>query len=333
MKPRPKHPFFTAAPVILAFVLLGGVEDARAEDGVVRIAFAGDIMLDTLPGEDIAAGHDPFAGFGSVLDAADIRIGNLECVVATTGTAVDKPFTFRAHPRVLSVLRRHFTAVSLANNHTGDFGHAAFLQQLDLLKSRKLFCFGGGRNVSEARTPLVLTRNGLRIAFLGYNDFKPREFEAGPEWPGVAWAVDEQIAADIKAARTRHRADIVIPFMHWGWEHEKTSSRQRKLAHLMIDNGADLVVGSHPHVTQGAEYYKGRLIAYSLGNFLFDGFTTPEANIGWVLRLTLTKSGLQEWDTVVAQIDARGRPHVVRNVESPCGKAGSPKVMKHTAVP
>ncbi len=99
--------------------------------------------------------------------------------------------------------------------------------------------------------------NGLRIALLGYNDFRPREFEAGPSWPGVAWAVDDQVLADLKAARSVHKADLVIPYLHWGWEGCPANQRQKRLARLMIENGADVVVG-HPHVTQGAEYYRGK---------------------------------------------------------------------------
>ena len=290
------------------------------QDSSVQLVFAGDIMLDLLPGEDVALGKDPFAGFADIFSKADLSIGNLECVVATTGEAIEKPYTFRAKPAVLDVVQKHFGAVSLANNHTGDFGHAAFLEQLGLLQSRKIPYFGGGRNVAEARTPYIFENHGLRIALLGYNDFKPRQFEAGPNWPGVAWCVDEQIVADLKAARTLHHADLVIPFMHWGWEYEGSNERQQKLARLMIDNGADVVVGSHPHVTQGAEYYNGKLIVYSLGNFVFDGFTTPESNTGWVLQLKLGKSGLQEWATAVAKIDERGTPHLDANVESPSGQ-------------
>src|SRR5437867_821539 len=104
----------------------------------VRLVFAGDIMLDNLPGETVARGEDPFAEFAEVLAAADVAVGNLECVVSTTGEKDRKPWNFRAHPRVLPLLARHFGAVSLANNHTGDFGHAAFLQQLRLLKKHKV---------------------------------------------------------------------------------------------------------------------------------------------------------------------------------------------------
>lgn len=307
----------------LALALLAPVgftaEAAEDQDATVQIVFVGDIMLDLLPGEDVARGKDPFAGFAELFSKADLSIGNLECVVATTGEAIEKPYTFRAKPAVLDLVKKHFGAVSLANNHTGDFGHAAFLEQLGLLKARKIPCFGGGRNVAEARTPYIFERHGIRIALLGYNDFKPRRFEAGPDWPGVAWCVDEQIVADLKAARTLHHADLVIPFLHWGWEHEGANERQQKLARLMIDNGADVVVGSHPHVTQGAEYHNGKLIVYSLGNFVFDGFTTPESNTGWVLRLKLGKSGLLEWDTAVAKIDERGTPHLAAEVASPSG--------------
>ena len=313
---------------LLAAVLVAMVpgRPAGAADAAVTLTFAGDINLDGLPGEAIARGEDPFAAFAPLLEAADLAVGNLECVVATRGKKVDKPWTFRAHPRVLPVLARHFGAVSLANNHTGDYGPDAFLEQLDLLKRHRLPYFGGGKDIVEARTPLVVERKGLRIALLGYNEFMPRSFEAGPSWPGVAWSVDEQVVADLKAARTIHRADLVIPYMHWGWEEYPADDRQKALARLMIDNGADAVVGGHPHVTQGAEHYKGKPIVYSLGNFVFDGFKTDETRTGWVLRLTLSRQGVVAWDTAVCRLDERGLPRLARDVASPFGVAGSEKI-------
>ena len=113
----------------------------------VSIVFVGDIMLDELPGKLIEEGIDPFAAFADILRAADLRIGNLECVVGTTGVAWDKPYTFRAHPRVLPILKRHFTALSLANNHSGDFGPMAFAEMLDLLERERILYFGGGRTL------------------------------------------------------------------------------------------------------------------------------------------------------------------------------------------
>ena len=286
-------------------------------------------MVDGLPGETIAMGQDPFVPFAPLLKDADLTLGNLECPVATTGHAVEKPFAFRAHPRVLPVVKKHFSAVTIANNHTGDYGKAALVEMLGLMKTAGLPFFGGGMNLTEAHTPLILESQGMRIAFLGYVEFKPRLFEAGASLPGVAWSggEDEQVLHDIRMAREKYKADLVIPFMHWGWELEpQPCERQKVMARKMIDAGADAVIGAHPHVTQGAEYYKGHLIVYSLGNFVFDGFDTDETLTGWVLRMTLDRNGLVEWDTRLAHLDEKGTPHPMPKTLSPCGKAGSDKI-------
>jgi poly-gamma-glutamate synthesis protein (capsule biosynthesis protein) len=294
---------------------------AQAEP--LRLIFAGDVMLDDGPGKTIAAGGDPLAPFAQLLADADYRIANLECPIATGGQPIaNKIFTFRAEPRVLPVLQGRFDALALSNNHAGDYGQQAFLETIRHLADGGIASFGGGRNLTAAHAPLWIARNGLRIAVLGYDEFKPRSFEAGADWPGVAWSEDSEVLADIQAARAAG-ADLVIPFMHWGWEREsQPTERQRRLARLMIDAGADLVVGGHPHITQGAEYYRGKLIVYSLGNFVFDSFTTTETRRGWLLRLTVDRSGLLAWDTVVAEQDEAGTPHPLSGVASPCGKAG-----------
>jgi poly-gamma-glutamate synthesis protein (capsule biosynthesis protein) len=289
------------------------------QNAPVTLVFAGDVMLDCLPGKAVARGKDPFAGFASVFQSADIAICNLECMVGTGGQRVEgKRWTFRASPDCVPMLAKHFHAVSVANNHTGDFGKAGFTETLDRL-SGKVAAFGGGRNLKEAHQPLILDRRGLRVALLAYNEFHPREFEAGPNTPGIAWSVDEQVVADIAAARKN--ADLVIPFMHWGEENEpKSSPRQRLLARKMIDAGADLVVGAHPHCTQETETYKGRLIVYSLGNFVFDGFEDdPAARTGWLLRVKLDRRGMVEWDTLVAKIDAEGLPQPGVKTRGPGG--------------
>ncbi|RZL03718.1 MAG: CapA family protein [Rubrivivax sp.] len=276
----------------------------------VSIVFMGDVMVADQPGQRIRQGHDPFAPFARILDSADVRVANLECVVARAGKPVDKPYTFRAHPRVLPLLKRHVDAVSVANNHSGDFGRQAFAEMLDRLRQAGLPFFGGGRNLSEAHEPLLIERHGLRIALLGYDEFFPRSFEAGDQHPGVAWSEDEQVVRDIQRAREVHRADIVIPFMHWGEEHQpRANDRQRELARRMVEAGADAVVGTHPHVVQDIEWHRGRPIVYSLGNFIFDGFDDADNNTGWVLRLDLDRHGVHGMSIQVARIDRHGTPH------------------------
>ena len=296
--------------------------EARAE--AVRLVLVGDIMLDDGPGRLIARGGDPLALFAGQLADADYTVGNLECPVATVGRPLEsKIFAFRADPRVVDRLKGRFDALAVANNHSGDYGKAAFIETLAHLARVGIPYFGGGRDLASAHAPLWIERKGLRIALLSYNEYKPRSFEAGPDWPGIAWSEDSQVASDIRAARAAG-ADLVIPFMHWGWEREpRPDERQRQLARLMIDAGADLVVGGHPHVTQGAEYYRGKLIVYSLGNFVFDGFDQPAEKRGWLLRLTMDRSGLLAWETVAADMDDEGTPHPVPGARTPCGPHGT----------
>lgn len=283
---------------------------SASSDPIVSIAIVGDVMLADGPGRVIASGRDPFAPFASRLAAADLRIANLECVVAQGGQPEDKPWTFRAHPRVLPVLARHVDVVSVANNHSGDFGRAAFGQMLRRLKDQGVPYFGGGHTLREAHEPLVVERGGLRIALLGYDGFFPRAYEAGEDHPGVAWMDAEHIIEDIQRARTVHRADLVIPFMHWGQEHEPLASElQRTLARQMIDAGADAVIGAHPHVVQDTETYRGKPIVYSLGNFVFDGFSHIDNNTGWLLWLQAGRDGVRRWRVEVARIDKEGVPH------------------------
>jgi poly-gamma-glutamate capsule biosynthesis protein CapA/YwtB (metallophosphatase superfamily) len=301
-------------------------QPAPANDPV-SLVFAGDIVLDAEVGRQIAHGQDPFAAFAPLFAKADIRVGNLECVVATTGFAANKNFTFRAHPRTLPVVRRHFDAVALANNHSGDYGREAFAEMLGLLTQSGLQYFGGGHNLQEAHTPLLIERKGLRIALLSYNEFMPRSFEADANAPGSAWSEDEQVVADIRAARTVHKADLVIPVMHWGWEDEPlANARQRQLARLMVDAGADVVIGGHPHVTQDIEHYRGKPIIYSVGNFVMEETDNDAQRVGWVLRLQLDKHGVQAFDTRVARIDLRGIPTPDSSTASPCWQRGDAAV-------
>lgn len=291
----------------------------------VQLVFGGDVMLDDGPGKLIAAGGDPLAPIASILQSADVAIGNLETSIARpgTGTPLDnKIYTFRSAPNTVNVLKGRFHAVSVANNHSGDFGRDAFLETLGHLRTAGIAAFGGGANLTEAHKPYWIEKHGIRIAVLGYNEFKPRSFEAGATWAGVAWSEDSHVVADIRAARAAG-ADVVIPFMHWGWEREPgPTQRQRDLAKTMVQAGADAVVGSHPHVTQGADMVLGKPVIWSLGNLVFDGFELPEAKIGWLLRMAVDKHGIHHWSTVAVRMDENGTPTPDPATRTPCGRRG-----------
>ena len=306
----------------LSWLLCAGVPAQQ-----VSLVFAGDTTLDDDAGALIERGGDPLAAFAPLFAKADIRIANLECVVATTGEAGNKNYTFRAHPRVLPVLRRNLDGVTLANNHSGDFGRGAFAEMLALLRQNGLAQAGGGMNLAEAHMPWIIERKGLRIAILSYNEFMPRSFEALHDAAGSAWSEDEQVVADIHRARNVHGADVVIPFMHWGWENERTANaRQRLLARKMIEAGADAVVGGHPHVTQDIEHHQGKPIVYSVGNFVMKETDNEAQRQAWVLRLLLDKLGVQAFDTHVVRIDMRGIPSPDPRTASPCWKRGQTQI-------
>lgn len=308
-------------PALLCLPLL-----AHSAPTTVQLIFGGDVMLDDGPGKLIAAGGDPLSAIGPLLQAADVAIGNLETSIArpTTGTPLDnKIYTFRSAPNTVNVLKGRFHAMSVANNHSGDFGRDAFLETLDHLRTAGIAAFGGGANLTEAHKPYWIEKHGIRIAVLAYNEFKPRSFEAGATWPGVAWSEDSHVVADIRAARAAG-ADVVIPFMHWGWEREPgPTQRQRDLAKTMVQAGADAVVGSHPHVTQGADLVLGKPVIWSLGNLVFDGFELPAAKIGWLLRMRVDQRGILSWNTVAVRMDADGTPTPDPATRTPCGRRGS----------
>ncbi len=305
--------------VVLGLLAMGcgGAAEER-----VTLSFVGDILLDSKVGEGLRRGEDPFAPTAALLDA-DFTVGNLECPVATTGAAVDKVYTFRAAPSTLPRLHQYFDAVSVANNHSGDYGPEAFRDTLAHLRTAGIPFFGGGADLSEAHAPLLLRKQGLTIALLGYDGFHPRSFEATSERAGVAWVEEEQMVLDIAKARAAG-ADVVLPFLHWGWENELApSAGQRELARAMIDAGADAVIGAHPHVTQGAEMYRGKPIVYSLGNFVFDLLDQPENAVGWRLHLVVDRKGVVSFSTAAVHIDEQGTPSPAPHVSTPCGERGA----------
>jgi poly-gamma-glutamate synthesis protein (capsule biosynthesis protein) len=296
-----------------ACVLLWAAQVAKAVEPPtpLRIVFVGDIMLDGGPGHIVTNGGDPFAAVAPILRDADLTVGNLECAITRDGHAVDKPYTFKGPKSALPLLKKYFSAVSLANNHSGDWGKRGFADELTLLQETGLPWFGGGANEREAHRPLVLTANGRRVALLGYNDFPPRSFAARSNSPGTAWLVEREVVRDIQQAR--RQADIVILFLHWGEELEEAPlPEQQALARRLIDAGADAIIGAHPHVTQTIDWYKGRPVVYSLGNFLFDYFPTdPPVWKGWIVRLTFSADASPKLEQYSVELDPAGVPHPV----------------------
>jgi poly-gamma-glutamate synthesis protein (capsule biosynthesis protein) len=298
------------APLLSANAMLADENSSEAKP--LKIVFVGDVMLDGGPGHIIGNGGDPFAEVAKILLDADAGVANLECVISKKGAPLVKSYTFLGKPESIPLLKKYFSAVSIANNHSGDYGKEAFADQLDIFDREKLPYFGGGRNIKDARKPLVITRRGKKIALLGYCDFPPKKFAADNDEPGTAWLVEENVLSDIRAAKSDEHADLVIPYLHWGEEMEPAPTDEQKiLARKMIDAGADAVIGSHPHVTQTIEYYRGRPIVYSLGNFVFDYFPKdPPVWYGWIVVLSFNGQTGVDLTTYTVELDPAGIPHL-----------------------
>ena len=273
----------------------------RIEVGSLRVralvfAAAGDVNLGDRVRTAISAygTRYPWLSVAPVLRTADIAMTNLECSVSTRGSPVPKEFTFRGSPSSLRAMAAYagVDVVTVANNHSLDFGRLAFADTLHYARLYGMKTAGGGGNLSAARRPAIFLRGGLRIAILGYSDVRPPGFDAGSNTSGTAPAFPWYISSDVRRARAGG-ADVVVVYFHWGIERTfSPTSRQRSLAQFAFDAGAKVVLGAHPHVLQPIERPGlRRVVAWSLGNFVF-GANTPGTESTGILRLRLGRAGV-----------------------------------------
>ncbi|MDO8263897.1 MAG: CapA family protein [Gallionella sp.] len=267
-----------------------------AEPTDLVISAVGDIMLDGTARPVMAEqGYDyPFVKMLPYFNGAQIVFGNVEGPLTNRGTPEqDKTYVFRSPPATVSAALRTagFNVVSLANNHTLDYGTEGLIQTIETLDSAGIQHAGAGADLMTARQPALIQANGLKVAILAYSMTLPESFFAGANKAGTAFGHEEHVRADIMAAR--EQADIVLVSFHWGQE-GKTILRdyQTRLGHVAIDAGASAVIGHHPHILQGIEQYKDGIILYSLGNFTFGSYSMNSARSA-VAQLRFRNARLQ----------------------------------------
>jgi poly-gamma-glutamate capsule biosynthesis protein CapA/YwtB (metallophosphatase superfamily) len=252
-----------------------GVTPSPSPPALVTLMAVGDLNFHNIDGRVIANPDYPWAGTKEVLKTATILMGNQEVPFSDRGAIyAEKQWTLRANPKsVAGLVAAGFDVVTLANNHMMDYGPLALEDTLFTLKKAGIAYTGAGMNRAEARQPAFLTApNGKRFAFLAYSLTFPEVFWATANRPGTAHGNPAHFPDDI--GKAKEQADFVIVSFHWGKELQfYPSDYQKNYGKRSIDAGADLVIGHHPHVLQGLEVYKGKLIAYSLGNFLFGSYS------------------------------------------------------------
>ena len=202
--------------------------------------------------------------------------------------------------------------MSLANNHALDYGRVAFGDTIRYAREYGVAAPGGGANLAATRRPRVRTVGGLRVAFLAYSDVRLPGFDATPTRSGAAPAFPELIRPDVRAAG--RRADLVVVWFHWGIERTLSpTARQRSLARASFEAGGDVVLGAHPHVLQPIRRTRTKLVAWSLGNFVFGANSSGTARTG-ILRMKLTRAGVVDHSFRRARIagELRVQPRLLR---------------------
>jgi poly-gamma-glutamate synthesis protein (capsule biosynthesis protein) len=258
--------------ILLCCGILLLLSPSFADDRDVTFCAVGDILL----GRGIERVIDrngmnyPFQRTAAFINSCDVAFGNLESPLSNRGTEASKVYTFRGDPAYASGLKEAgFDIVSLANNHMLDYGPEALLDTIESLDRNGLSHVGAGINQAEASHARIMRKNGLTIALLAYLDMPLEGIKYTDDMPGPALAEMDRVKGEI--SELRRKVDFIVVSFHWGVEFSPTSTvEQKNYARMAIDNGADLVIGHHPHVIQGIENYKDKLIIYSLGNFVFD---------------------------------------------------------------
>lgn len=242
----------------------------------VSVAVTGDVMFARKMPNVLSMYSSPFKGVSDVTSNVDLLLINFENAATTSGDALKGDVPLKCDPSYVPLAKgNNVTVAALANNHAYDYGEQGMKDTLQSLNDAGITPMGAGNTEDEAHQCVVKEVNGRKITILNYMDSENfAEYSqdvmpyANGSNPGYS-AYDSEDAQ--KQISDNNDSDMIIAYMHFGNEYSNSpNENQVKIAHELIDYGADVVLGAHPHVTQGIEMYNGKPIFYSLGNFIFD---------------------------------------------------------------
>lgn len=272
-----------------------GVPDLPPRTQSATVIFGGDVMFD----RSIRAvmnekgGDYIFSCIDPVLDTADMVVANLEGpITASSSRSIGSNpgdgnnYTFTFATSTAPLLYSHgIRIVSIGNNHIMNFGELGLAQTRRYLAEASVQYFGDP-DAAESDRVLRTEINGIAFSFVNWSDWTPDDTDH----------VVAQVRAEAQAGR------VVVVYAHWGEEYIPALPRVKALAHALVDVGASIVIGSHPHVVQEHEIYKGRNIYYSLGNFIFDQYWMPSVRSGLLLRVSFDKRGVTDVEEIPVEL-------------------------------
>lgn len=310
---QPESFFYRAGPAKSS--VLPDQLTEETEPPAVTLMFVGDMMFDRgvkFMVEKNAGGswRFLFQNIADTLKQADILFGNLEGPISERGRRIGSKYSFRFKPEIAEILKDYgFDVVSVTNNHAGDWGLEAFVDTLSYLEKNNILAAGGGEDDKEAYSPRSLKIKNMLFSFLAFSDLGPRQLEATSSQAGIAWADEEKIKSAVKSAKNKG-AFVVVSF-HFGEEYQPDpSQRQRLLAELAVEAGADLIVGHHPHVLQPLAAYKDGLIIYSLGNFIFDQYFSEETMSSAIFKVVVQDGRIVDHELIPIELSESYQPQL-----------------------
>jgi poly-gamma-glutamate capsule biosynthesis protein CapA/YwtB (metallophosphatase superfamily) len=253
------------------------------------IAFTGDILLDRGIRRQVRINgiSGILSNIQPVLRKSIFIVGNLENPLTTINNPQKKKYVFKADPAWAKGLREAgFTHFDIANNHTFDQGESGFLETITTLKNVNIEPVGICKR-SRYINPVLLANRGDTCLLIASNFISPEPQEQLPDSIGPARNTVDELSEIIYKEHTAHRKYFIVVLLHWGREHNATvTDEQKNLAHLLIDSGADAIIGHHPHILQPIELYKNKAVIYSLGNLVFDQ-ERPSATKAMIVRMII----------------------------------------------
>lgn len=316
--PRPGGPKTTSVGSAVTSAATTATKASRPP--TITVAAVGDMIFDRRVKSLVASqgGTAPLSAVAPHLAAAQLTVGNLESPLSSGGTVnAAKDVTFRGDPRgVQGLSAAGFDLLSLANNHVLDYGPAALADTVRALDAHGIAHAGAGADRAAAWRPAIVHRGGATVAFLSFSQILPAGYIATGTHAGLAAGRSDRAAVLAAIRAARKQADYVIVSFHWGVEYQDDCNAEQVAdARAAVDAGADMVLSHHPHVIQAVEYYKGRLIAYSLGDFVFDHYSRKTGE-SFVLDASLGPDGVTSARVSPVYLDSDGRPRFVKGSDA-----------------
>lgn len=297
--------------------------------GSLNIVAVGDIMMGRRVKDYIDQnGLDytyPFSKVASTLKRGDVVFGNVEAPITaqTHSLSPSGKIVLKQSPDTVKGLKyAGFNAVSIANNHMMDYYQEGLFDTINALDNNGIAHAGGGKNLSDARKLTIIQKKGVKIGILAYSDMTDYLYSGSPSISYSATATQagtapthiDYILNDVKNARSQ--VDILIVSLHWGWEeHFEVLPEQKQMAYQILNQGADMILGHHPHQYQGIEIYNGKPIVYSMGNFVFDQ-NDPENQEGFILEMNYANKKLAGLTATPYRIINKSQPVPVLNADA-----------------